>query len=72
MYSLKNDMGPFNLFASSYSQVIMTASDGSINVIYDVNNDQLIKTIFVFTGVVLFIAVVLRRILIEFKRNYKL
>lgn len=71
-YSLKNDMGPFNLFASSYSQVIMTASDGSINVIYDVNNDQLIKTIFVFTGVVLFIAVVLRRILIEFKRNYKL
>lgn len=70
-YSLKNDMGPFNLFASSYSQVIKTDSDGSTNVIYDVNNDQLIKTIFIFTGVVLFIAVVLWRIVIEFKRNYK-
>lgn len=73
-YRLKNDMGPFfNVFASSYSQLIKTDSDGSTTVIYDVNSDQFIKTIIVFIGVVLLIAIVLiKLVLIFFKSPKKL
>lgn len=70
-YTLKNDMGPFNLFASSYSQLIKTDSDGSTTVIYDVNNDQLIKTIFIFIGIVLLIAIVIGKVVLEFRKAEK-
>lgn len=45
-YRLKNDMGPLNFFASSYSQLIKTDSDGSTTVIYDVSDSQLLYSIF--------------------------
>ncbi len=53
-YTIKNDMGLFNIFASSYSQLEIKDSNGEPNIIYDVNSDQLLKTILGFIGVVIF------------------
>lgn len=57
-YLLKNDMGFLNLFASSYSQLIITDSNGQTNVFYDVNSEQLTKTLIIFIGVLLFVGIV--------------
>lgn len=50
-YFLKNDMGIFNLFASSYSQLIVTNKNGEESIIYDVNSTH-------FSNVALAVAVV--------------
>lgn len=71
-YRLKNDMGPFlNVFASSYSQLIKTDSDGSTTVIYDVSSDQIIKTIIVFIGIVILITIVLIKLILVFFKSEK-
>ena len=44
-YSLRNNMGIFNFFASSYSQLVLTYSDGSTRIIYDVNQNQILTYI---------------------------
>ena len=43
-YILKNDMGFFNIFATSYNQLVVIDSNGTEKIIYDVNNKQLSKT----------------------------
>lgn len=58
-YSIKNDMGLFNIFASSYSQLEIKDLNGEINIVYDVNSDQLLKTILGFIGVVIFSGIVI-------------
>lgn len=40
VYTIKNDMGFLNSFASSYSQLILTDENGQIHILYDVNADQ--------------------------------
>ena len=45
IYSIRNDMGLFNLVAMSYSQIVITDANGSENIIYDVNSNQILKTV---------------------------
>lgn len=71
-YSLKNDMGILNLFASSYSQLITTNKYGEENIIYDVNADQFLNTVMVVGGVVVLICLVVATVswqYIKLKRN---
>lgn len=53
-YALKNDMGVFNIFASSYSQLVVTNAKGEESVVYDVNSIHFFNVIIVFVGVLLF------------------
>lgn len=58
-YQARNDMGILNLFASSYSQVIVTDITGSESVFYDVNSIQLIKMIITVVVVCTFVTIVI-------------
>lgn len=52
-YSLKNNLGMFNVFASSYSQLIVREVNGEERILYDVNSAYFIKMLFMFIGVLL-------------------
>lgn len=65
-YTLKNDMGVFNLFASSYSQLITTNANGEESIIYDVSSTQCSNMIAVFIGVLLFICLVVAVVIWQF------
>ena len=54
-YFLKNDMGIFNLFASSYSQLIVTNKNGEETIIYDVNSAQFLNAAAVAAVVTVFV-----------------
>ena len=71
-YVLKNDMGIFNLFASSYSQLIITNQYGEERIIYDVNSVQFSNAVVVVSGIVVFICLVVAvvaRQFIKLKRS---
>lgn len=53
-YMIKNDMGFFNIFASSYAQLIVKNTDGEECVIYDVGAEQLLNMVVTFVVVVVF------------------
>jgi hypothetical protein len=57
-YSIRNQRGFLNFFASSYSQLLKTDSSGNITILYDVNSGQLTKAIVTFIAILLFIALV--------------
>ena len=52
-YSLKNNFGIFNVFASSYSQLIVREANGEERILYDVNSAQLFNMLFMFICVLL-------------------
>lgn len=59
-YELKNDLGILNLFTfQSFSQLIRTDKSGASTVIYDVNQEQLVKIISSITLAVLIACVCL-------------
>lgn len=58
-YILKNDMGIFNVFASSYSQLIITNKNGEKSIMYDVNSTQFSNMVIKFIGVLVFICLVI-------------
>ena len=66
MYTIKNNMGLLNVFASNYSQLIKTDSDGNETIIYDVSTVQTLKTVFIITAVFLFVALVISVIIWQF------
>lgn len=71
-YSLENDMGIFNLFASSYSRLIATSKCGEERVIYDVNAAQFSNMAVVAGGVIAFVCLVVAVVIGQFirlKRN---
>lgn len=70
-YYVKNDMGMFNFLASSYSQLIAEDSQGNQTILYDVNNTQMTKTIVAFFAVIVFAAVVVLMILVQFVKFRK-
>lgn len=70
-YYVKNDMGMFNFLASSYSQLITEDSQGNQTILYDVNNTQMTKTIVAFFAVIVFAAVVVLMILVQFVKFRK-
>lgn len=57
-YSLKNDFGFFNMFASSYSQLILTSSDGNEQKLYDASSLYLERVVVGFVAVCFFIIIV--------------
>lgn len=67
----QNDMGMFNFLASSYSQLITVDSQGNQTILYDVNNTQMTKTIVAFFAVIVFAAVVVLMILVQFVKFRK-
>lgn len=56
-YIIKNDIGFFDFFTSSYSQLIIVESDGSTSIIYDVNQNQLLMIM--IAALLLFIVMIL-------------
>lgn len=55
-YTLRNNMGIFNVFSSSYSQLIITNEVGEKSIIYDVNSLQFLNMILVFIGIIFFVS----------------
>lgn len=68
-YTLKNDMGVFNIFASSYSQLVVTNASEEERVIYDVNATHFFNIIVVFVGILLFGYLVVRGVFREFMKQ---
>lgn len=64
-------MGIFNFLASSYSKLITEDSQGNQTILYDVNNTQMTKTIVAFFAVIVFAAVVVLMILVQFVKFRK-
>ncbi len=56
-YFIKNNMGLLNLFAVSYSQIIVKDSAGFENVIYDIGPIQITKTIVTIGLICIFVLV---------------
>ena len=54
-YVIRNNMGLLNLFASSYSQIIVKDSTGTENIIYDIGSMQLTKTIATISLICVFV-----------------
>lgn len=65
-YILKNNMGVLNIFASSYSQLLRTDSNGNETVLYDVSTAQMTKTVCIFIAVLIFVALVTAVIICPF------
>ena len=73
-YTLKNDMGLFNIFASSYSQLVVTYANGDTNKIYDVNSSHFLRVISIFLGVLIVTGIYIffiARYLLRIRRNTK-
>ena len=74
-YSLKNNFGILNVFASSYSQLIVREANGEERILYDVNSSYFSRLLFMFICVLLIICLVVTVIAREFvklKRAKKL
>lgn len=71
-YILKNDLGVFNLFASSYSQLIVINTNGEESIVYDVTSDHFFNMVTISIGalvlVCLAVAVVIGKF-IKLKRG---
>jgi len=65
-YMLKNNLGFFGLFASTYSQLTAAGPDGEERVLYDVSAEQLVKSALVFVLITAFIAAAVVLIAKEF------
>ena len=59
-------MGVLNIFASSYSQLLRTDSNGNETVLYDVSTAQMTKTVCIFISVLIFVALVTAVIICPF------
>ncbi len=71
-YAIKNDMGIFNVLATSYSQLIITNGNGEKSILYDVNSDQLFTTLVVFIMALAFVCLAVFAIIREFiKLNHR-
>lgn len=62
-YLLRNNMGIFNLFASSYTQLTVTKIDEAEHTIYDVKDKQFLNLIVLLIVVLLFVGISLFAIL---------
>lgn len=65
-YVAKNDMGLFNVFASSYSQLIITNINGEERVVYDVGSIQFSNMIVAFICVFIFIFIAVTLVIRQF------
>ena len=65
-YYIRNNMGLLNLFAPSYSQIIVKDSTGAESIIYDVSSMQLTKTIVTITLICVFVIVAVAVVIWQF------
>ena len=65
-YALENDIGIFNAFASSYSQLTITNKNGEKSIIYDVTSTHFSNMVVVFVVVLVFIYLVVMVITRQF------
>lgn len=65
-YTLKNDIGILNIFTSSYSQLIVTKTNGEEFVLYDVNSSQFTNVLAIFIVFVIFLLVAIILIIRQF------
>jgi len=65
-YSLRNNMGFFDLFASSYSQLVVEDSKGGERIIHDVNSSQFVSIVVMFVGVLLLVCVAIFSVVWQF------
>lgn len=56
-YLIRNDMGILNLIAVSYSQVVLIDANGEKRIIYDVNSQQLFKTLVILVAIIVFVCI---------------
>ena len=63
---MKNNMGLFNIFVPSYSQLIKVDADGNTTTIYDVSSAYKIKIVVIFIAVILFVAIVISGVVRQF------
>ena len=73
-YIIRNDMGVFNLIATSYSQVVVKDMVGTERVIYDVNAMQfskMIATLVIILVVISVLLVVIGRICMRLMREHR-
>lgn len=70
-YIIKNDMGPFNIFASSYSQLVAEDEQGNQTILYNVNNARMTKTIIIFIAVIAFVATAVTVITVKSLKSRK-
>ena len=66
-YSVRNDLGPFNLMSSTYSRLCVKTTDGSERILYDVNSSQLTLKIIASIVVMSIMVYGILRIVKEFK-----
>ena len=69
-YIMRNNMGIFNIFAISYSQLIKTDSDAE-TIIYDVSNAYSVKFIIIFITIILFVGFVVSMLILQFVKLRK-
>ena len=65
-YYIRNNMGLLNLFAPSYSQIIVKDSTGAESIIYDVSSMQLTKTIVTISLICVFVFVAVAVVIWQF------
>ena len=65
-YFIRNNMGLLNLFASSYSQIIIKDSTGAESIIYDVGSMQLTKMIVTISLICVFVLVAIAVVFWQF------
>lgn len=60
-YKIQNDLGVLNYvqLAHNFSQLVKTDVNGNEIILYDVNSEQLIRTILVLTFIIAFVSIVL-------------
>lgn len=70
-YTVRNRLGFFNLFVSSYSQLVIKPSGGAEKILYDVNSQQLAKILIIFISFVLIFSILILLVIREIKRREK-
>ena len=70
-YIIRNDMGLFNFFASSYSQLVVVDDQGNQIMLYDVNGAQMARTIIICIAVIAFAAIAVSVIVFQFLKLRK-
>lgn len=64
-YNMKNNMGLFNIFAPSYSQLIKTETDGNIVTIYDASSTHTAKFAIVLIAIIVLVALAISTIVFQ-------
>lgn len=62
-YIIKNDMGIFSYFGSSYSQLIKIDENGEEIILYDVSDAKIVRTIIAFLAVIILLVIAILTII---------